>query len=73
MALSLEHPSAASHIAYVDFSQRKKFIKENKKDFSFLPERYSGTEKQNIALLNFLKKNPEMRKKWEKELIKKEQ
>lgn len=74
---NLEQPTSSSHIAAVNFSQRKDFIKENAKDFPELwisDYRWTGT--QNIALLNFLRTNPistdwktKFREQWEAELM----
>lgn len=60
-----------SLIAPVNIEARKDFLLKNSQEFQIpVTGKYRGTEKQNIALLKFLKENPAFRKKWETALLK---
>lgn len=67
MSSVLERSSDVPQINYLNYQQRKEFLRKNNEKLPF-SEKYKGTEKQNIALLKFLKESPDFRKKWDLEL-----
>lgn len=67
---NFDTPSSSSHIASIDIAKRRDFIIQNQKEFQMpITDKYLGTEKQNTALLKFLKNNSVFRQKWESELM----
>lgn len=68
MSSVLEESFNIPKISSLSYVQRKEFLKQNSKELPFLEE-YTGTEKQNTALLKFLKNNSAFRQKWESELM----
>lgn len=71
MIIFMEKLTTQSLIGSIDIKEREQFILKNSQEFQIpIKWRYRGTEKQNIALLDFLRKSPDFRKKWESELLK---
>lgn len=66
----MEKLTPQSFIAPINIDARRNFILKNSQEFQIpIKGKYRGTEKQNIALLKFLKESPDFRKKWESELL----
>lgn len=66
----MEKLTPQSLIAPVSIKKRSDFILKNSQEFQIpIKGKYRGTEKQNMALLKFLKESPDFRKKWESELL----
>jgi DNA topoisomerase IA len=66
----MEKLTPQSLIAPINIDTRRDFIVKNSQEFQIpIVGKYRGTEKQNTALLKFLKESPDFRKKWESELL----
>lgn len=64
----IEKSSEVPQITSLNYIQRKAFLQKNNIELPFSGP-YKWTEKQNTALLNFLKNNPTFRQRWEQELL----
>jgi len=67
MSSVFEKSSNVPQVNSLSYQQRKEFLRKNGKELPF-SEEYKGTEKQNTALVKFLKNNPNFKQKWEQEL-----
>lgn len=66
----METLNSQSFISPINIDTRRDFLLKNSQEFQIpIVGKYRGTEKQNIALLKFLKESPDFRKKWESELL----